>query len=428
MSIEASKQAFEEAQSIFPGGVNSPVRAFKAVGGSPIFIDKAKGAYLYDVDGNRYIDYVLSWGPMILGHAKDEVIEAVKEAVEKGTSYGAPSPLETRLGKLLQERVPYLERLRMVSSGTEATMSAIRVARGVTKRDKIVKFIGCYHGHSDAFLVQAGSGVATFGLPNSPGVPAATAQDTLTLPYNDKDALRECFEQQGAEIAGVIIEGVAGNMGLIPADKDFIQLIRDLTQQYGALFIMDEVMTGFRASYTGATGLYQVEPDLLCLGKVVGGGFPVAVFGGKKEYMDAVAPLGAIYQAGTLSGNPIAMTAGYETVKGLTLELFKQMEERVDQLCHGLKDLAKRYQVPLQVVHCGTMFGFFFNPHPVRNFEDSKNSDQELFARVHKALLAKGIYLAPSQYESNFMSTAHTKEDIEVTLSAFEEVFGEIYG
>lgn len=428
MKQEKSKQAFLEAQTVFPGGVNSPVRAFKAVGGTPLFIEKAKGAYLYDVDGQAYIDYVLSWGPMILGHAPDAVISAVQSGVEKGTSYGAPSPLETKLGKLLQERVPHLERLRMVNSGTEATMSAIRVARGATNRDKIVKFSGCYHGHNDSFLVEAGSGVATFALPNSPGVPASTASQTITLPYNDIPALKECFEQHGTEIAGVIIEAVAGNMGLIKAEEAFIQAIRDVTREYGALLIIDEVMTGFRASYTGATGLYQVEPDLICLGKVVGGGFPVAAFGGKKFYMDQVAPLGPIYQAGTLSGNPIAMIAGYETVKRLTPELFQQVVERVEQLCIGLERLKEKYRIPLQIVRVGTMFGFFFNEHPVCNFEDSKASDHSLFAKVHRLLLERGIYIAPSQYESNFMSTEHTKEDIDRTLQAFDQVFGELYG
>lgn len=428
MKLQKSQEAFEAAQGIFPGGVNSPVRAFKAVGGNPVFIDKAKGSYLYDLDGNAYIDYVLSWGPMILGHAPDSVITAVQDSVTRGTSYGAPSPLESRLGALLQERVPYLERLRMVSSGTEATMSAVRLARGVTGRQKLIKFIGCYHGHSDSFLVEAGSGLATFGQPNSPGVTPGTAQDTISLPYNDLTTLEACFEENGSDIAAVIIEAVAGNMGLIKADQVFIEKIRELTSQYGALFIIDEVMTGFRASYTGATGLYGVEPDLLCLGKVVGGGFPMAVFGGKKVYMDQIAPLGAVYQAGTLSGNPIAMTAGYETLRALTPEVFSEMEEKVDLLCHGLRNLAKTYQVPLQVVQTGTMFGFFFNSQEVRNFEDSKASDQALFAKVHGRLLEQGVYLAPSQYEANFMSAAHSKEDIEKTLAAFETVFGELYG
>lgn len=428
MNREGSKAAFKEAKKVFPGGVNSPVRAFKAVGGSPVFIDRAKGAYLYDVDGNAYIDYVLSWGPMILGHADDRVVQAIQTSVEKGTSFGAPSPLETRLGQLLQERVPSLEQLRMVSSGTEATMSAIRLARGVTGRDKIVKFAGCYHGHSDSFLVQAGSGVATLGLPNSPGVTEATARDTVTLPYNDLDSLEECFEQQGATIAAVIIEAVAGNMGLIKADPEFIQAIRSLTAKHGSLFIIDEVMTGFRASYQGAIGLYGVDPDLVCFGKVVGGGFPMALFGGKKEYMSQISPSGAVYQAGTLSGNPVAMTAGYETLRVLTPSLFKEMEDLTSSLCQGLKEIASRYQLPLQVVQVGTMFGFFFNDKPVRNFEDSKSSDQEVFAKVHAALLAEGIYLAPSQYESNFMSASHSKEDIAKTLVAFEKVVGDIYG
>lgn len=428
MNRTRSKSAFEEAQTVFPGGVNSPVRAFKAVGGSPVFIDRAKGAYLYDIDGNAYIDYVQSWGAMVLGHVQERVVAAIQKAVEQGTSFGAPSPLETRLGQLLQERIPYLERLRMVSSGTEATMSAIRLARAVTGRDKLVKFIGCYHGHSDSFLVQAGSGVATLGLPNSPGVTQSTAQDTIALPYNDIEALKLCFEQEGESIACVIIEAVAGNMGLIEADKVFIDTIRQLTSETGTLFIIDEVMTGFRASYEGATSLYEVEPDLLCFGKVVGGGFPMALFGGKKEYMDQIAPLGGVYQAGTLSGNPVAMTAGYETLSALTPEVFTGMERLTNQLCQGLRELATVYKVPLQVVQVGTMFGFFFNSKPVRNFEDSKSSDQSLFAKVHTMLLERGIYLAPSQYESNFMSAVHTKADIDQTLVAFASVFGELYG
>ncbi|MGT2756285.1 glutamate-1-semialdehyde 2,1-aminomutase [Streptococcus ovuberis] len=428
MNLEQSQQAFEAAKQIFPGGVNSPVRAFGAVGGTPRFIDRAKGAYLYDVDGNRYIDYVLSWGPMILGHAHDEVLQAVKDSVDKGTSYGAPSPLETRLGQLLKARLPYLERLRMVSSGTEATMSAIRLARGVTKRDKIIKFIGCYHGHSDAFLVAAGSGLATFGQPNSPGVPIGTAADTITLPYNDREALKACFEAHGQDIAGLIIEGIAGNMGLIPADEAFIKDCRELTRQYGALFILDEVMTGFRAHYGGAAAVYGIEPDLVCLGKVVGGGFPMAVFGGKKVYMDQIAPLGAVYQAGTLSGNPIAMTAGYETLSRLSPELFDQMEQQVKILCQGLRELAAKHQVPMQVVHRGTMFGFFFNDQPVRQFSDAAESDHDLFAKVHQGLLKRGIYLAPSQYEANFISAAHSPEDIEETLVAFDQVLGDCHG
>lgn len=423
MNRENSIKAFEEAKTLFPGGVNSPVRAFKAVGGTPLFIKKAKGAYLYDEDNNQYIDYVLSWGPMILGHAHDEVLDAVSKSLYDGTSYGAPSIKETKLAKLLQERLPILEKMRFVSSGTEATMSAIRLARGITKKDKIVKFIGNYHGHSDSFLVQAGSGVATFSLPNSPGVTAATANDTITLPYNDVNALVELFEKDGDKIACVIVEAVAGNMGLVQGSHEFIRAIREVTTKHNALFIMDEVMSGFRSSYTGALGVYDVQPDLVTLGKVVGGGFPVAVFGGKQEYMDYVAPVGAVYQAGTLSGNPIAMVAGYETVKRLTPEVFEYMTSLVTELCDGLRQLAKQYQIALQVEQVGTMFGFFFNEHKVTNFEQSTQSNQELFAKVHQQLLEQGIYLAPSQYESNFISASHMTEDIEKTLHAFERIF-----
>lgn len=423
MKREQSNHYFTAAQQLFPGGVNSPVRAFKAVGGHPIFIEKAQGAYLYDVDGNRYIDYVLSWGPMILGHAPQSVLPAVEEAIWQGTSFGAPSPREIALGQLIQERLPYMERMRMVNSGTEATMSAIRVARGVTQRSKIVKFIGCYHGHSDSFLVQAGSGLASFGIADSAGVIPQVAGETIALPYNDVAALEACFEQHGQDIACVIVEGLAGNMGLIPADPDFIASIRSLTQNYGALFILDEVMTGFRAHYQGAAGFYDTVPDLVCLGKVIGGGFPVAAFGGKARYMDQVAPLGAIYQAGTLSGNPVAMTAGFETLSQLTPQLFAEIEAKTDYFCQGLRALAARYQLDLQVVSAGTMFGFFFSPQPVRNFADAQAADQELFARLHGLLLEQGIYLAPSQYESNFMSSAHSREDLDQTLAAFDRAF-----
>lgn len=418
-----SQVEFEKAQAVFPGGVNSPVRAFKAVGGTPLFIESAKGAYLHDVDNNHYIDYVLSWGPMILGHAEDHVVSAVQQAIAQGTSYGAPSPHETRLGELLQQRVPYLEKLRMVNSGTEATMSAIRVARAYTKRDKIVKFIGCYHGHSDSFLVQAGSGIATLSIPNSPGVTEHVVQDTLTVPYNDVTALQDCFKQYGNQIAAVIVEAVAGNMGFVKGKDSFIQAIRRCTTEHGALMIVDDVMAGFRASYTGSLGVYDVEPDLICLGKVVGGGFPVAVFGGKKEYIDCVAPLGSVYQAGTLSGNPIAMCAGYETLMQLTPDLFTSIEKNVKLLCNGLKELAQKHQIALQVDYAGTMFGFFFSSKKVENFEDAKQANHILFAKVYHLLLERGIYIAPSQYESNFMSSAHTKEDIQATLQAFDDVF-----
>jgi len=426
MKRTQSNDYFKEAESIFPGGVNSPVRAFKAVGGNPLFIDHSQGAYLYDVDGNQFVDYVLSWGPMILGHARKEVLEEVQEALWEGTSYGAPSPREIKLGKLIKERLPFVERIRMVNSGTEATMSAIRLARGITKRLKVVKFIGCYHGHSDSFLVQAGSGVASFGIADSAGVIPEVARETIALPYNDVKALQTCFDEHGSEIACVIVEAVAGNMGLIPGHKEFIEEIRRLTTEAGSLFIMDEVMTGFRAHYQGAVGLYQVDPDLICLGKVIGGGFPVAAFGGKAQYMNQIAPLGDIYQAGTLSGNPIAMAAGYENLRLLTKEVFDQTVEKTDYLCQGIRQLAEKRGLALQVVSVGTMFGFFFSEKPVLNFEDSKQANHQLFAKLHGLLLEEGVYIAPSQYESNFLSSAHSFEDLDRTLAAFDKAFSQL--
>ena len=426
MKRTQSNDFFKEAESIFPGGVNSPVRAFKAVGGNPLFIDHSHGAYLYDVDGNQFVDYVLSWGPMILGHARKEVLEEVQEALWEGTSYGAPSPREIKLGKLIKERLPFVERIRMVNSGTEATMSAIRLARGITKRPKVVKFIGCYHGHSDSFLVQAGSGVASFGIADSAGVIPEVARETIALPYNDVKALQTCFDEHGSEIACVIVEAVAGNMGLIPGHKEFIEEIRRLTTESGSLFIMDEVMTGFRAHYQGAVGLYQVDPDLICLGKVIGGGFPVAAFGGKAQYMNQIAPLGDIYQAGTLSGNPIAMAAGYENLRLLTKEVFDQTVEKTDYLCQGIRQLAEKRGLALQVVSVGTMFGFFFSEKPVLNFEDSKQANHQLFAKLHGLLLEEGVYIAPSQYESNFLSSAHSFEDLDRTLAAFDKAFSQL--
>ena len=425
MKRTQSNDYFKEAESIFPGGVNSPVRAFKAVGGNPLFIDHAQGAYLFDVDGNQFVDYVLSWGPMILGHAPKDVLEKVQDALWEGTSYGAPSPREIKLGKLIKERLPFVERIRMVNSGTEATMSAIRLARGITKRPKVVKFIGCYHGHSDSFLVQAGSGVASFGIADSAGVIPEVARETIALPYNDLEALRTCFEEHGNEIACVIVEAVAGNMGLIPGHKEFIEEIRRLTTEAGSLFIIDEVMTGFRAHFQGAVGLYQVDPDLICLGKVIGGGFPVA-FGGKAQYMNQIAPLGDIYQAGTLSGNPIAMAAGYENLRLLTKEVFEQTVEKTDYLCQGIRKLAEKHGLALQVVSVGTMFGFFFSEKPVLNFEDSKQADHQLFAKAHGLLLQEGVYIAPSQYESNFLSSAHSYEDLDRTLAAFDKAFSQL--
>ena len=363
---------------------------------------------------------------MILGHAPKDVLEKVQDALWEGTSYGAPSPREIKLGKLIKERLPFVERIRMVNSGTEATMSAIRLARGITKRPKVVKFIGCYHGHSDSFLVQAGSGVASFGIADSAGVIPEVARETIALPYNDLDALRNCFEEHGHEIACVIVEAIAGNMGLIPGHKEFIEEIRRLTTEAGSLFIIDEVMTGFRAHYQGAVGLYKVDPDLICLGKVIGGGFPVAAFGGKAQYMNQIAPLGDIYQAGTLSGNPIAMAAGYENLRLLTKEVFDHTVEKTAYLCQGIRNLAEKHGVALQVVSVGTMFGFFFSEKPVLNFEDSKQADHQLFAKAHGLLLQEGVYIAPSQYESNFLSSAHSYEDLDRTLAAFDKAFSQL--
>ncbi len=416
---EKSEAAFKAAQKILPGGVNSPVRAFRSVGRNPLFIDHGKGAYLFDVDGNRYIDYVLSWGPMILGHGQEQVVAAIKQTAEKGTSFGAPSPLETQLAELIQKQVPSMELMRMVSSGTEATMSAIRLARGVTKRDKIIKFDGCYHGHSDSFLVNAGSGVATFELTDSPGVPTALAKETLSVPYNDLAAVKDIFTRNKQEIAAVIVEPIAGNMGVIPGNKEFLQGLRTLTKEAGALLIFDEVMTGFRCNYTGAQGLYEITPDLTTLGKVVGGGLPAAVFGGKREYMKQIAPEGAIYQAGTLSGNPLAMAAGIATLQQLNAAKYQKMTAHVERLLNGIKQLSIELEIPIQTVQSGTMFGFFFNKQAVTNFEQAKASDQVLFAKFYRNLLAEGIYIAPSQFEANFISTMHTEAEIDWTIKGF---------
>lgn len=422
-SIEKSKQAFKEASNYFPGGVNSPVRAFKNVGGDPLFIKKGAGSHIYDIDGNEYIDYVLSWGPLILGHADPKVVSDLQAAVSNGTSYGAPTELETELAKKIQSIVPSMEMMRMVSSGTEATMSAIRVARGVTKRDKIVKFIGNYHGHSDSLLVDAGSGVATFDINTSPGVPKSLAYDTLTSPYNDVDTIKQIFAKHGDEIACIIVEPVAGNMGVIPGTKAFLQTLRDLTQQYGSILIFDEVMSGFRAAYHGAQQLYGIKPDMTTLGKVVGGGLPVGVFGGRRDIMEQVAPAGPIYHAGTLSGNPLAMTGGISTLNQLTPEMYEQMSYKVDRLAKGIEEAAKAHHVPVVVHHVGTMWSYFFNQGPVNNFADVQKSDMDFFAKFFRALLENGVYAAPSEYETNFMSSKHTDEEIDQTIAAFNQAF-----
>ncbi|PTJ21770.1 glutamate-1-semialdehyde 2,1-aminomutase [Staphylococcus simulans] len=423
MSYEKSIEAFKKAEQLMPGGVNSPVRAFKSVDMPAIFMDHGKGSKIYDIDGNEYIDYVLSWGPLILGHENKQVIDSLHKAVDKGTSFGASTLEEIKLAELVIDRVPSIEKVRMVSSGTEATQDTIRLARGYTGRDKIVKFEGCYHGHSDSLLIKAGSGVATLGLPDSPGVPEGTAKSTITVPYNDLDAIKQAFEMYGDDIAGVIVEPVAGNMGVVPPIEGFLQGLRDITNEYGSLLIFDEVMTGFRVGYNCAQGYFDVMPDLTCLGKVIGGGLPVGAFGGKAEIMDKIAPVGSIYQAGTLSGNPLAMTSGYETLSQLTPESYEYFNELGDILEEGLKKVAKKHNVPLTVNRAGSMIGYFLNEGPVTNFAQANQSDLKLFSEMYREMAKEGVFLPPSQFEGTFLSTAHTKEDIERTIEAFDKAF-----
>ncbi|UXR39002.1 glutamate-1-semialdehyde 2,1-aminomutase [Staphylococcus simulans] len=423
MSYEKSIEAFKKAEQLMPGGVNSPVRAFKSVDMPAIFMDHGKGSKIYDIDGNEYIDYVLSWGPLILGHENKQVIDSLHKAVDKGTSFGASTLEEIKLAELVVDRVPSIEKVRMVSSGTEATQDTIRLARGYTGRDKIVKFEGCYHGHSDSLLIKAGSGVATLGLPDSPGVPEGTAKSTITVPYNDLDAIKQAFEMYGDDIAGVIVEPVAGNMGVVPPIEGFLQGLRDITNEYGSLLIFDEVMTGFRVGYNCAQGYFDVMPDLTCLGKVIGGGLPVGAFGGKAEIMDKIAPVGSIYQAGTLSGNPLAMTSGYETLSQLTPESYEYFNELGDILEEGLKKVAKKHNVPLTVNRAGSMIGYFLNEGPVTNFAQANQSDLKLFSEMYREMAKEGVFLPPSQFEGTFLSTAHTKEDIERTIEAFDKAF-----
>jgi glutamate-1-semialdehyde 2,1-aminomutase len=425
-SYERSKAAYEEAVRLLPGGVNSPVRAFKSVKMTPIFMARGKGSKIYDIDGNEYIDYVLSWGPLILGHANPRVVEALKKVTENGTSFGAPTLIENELAKLVIERVPSIEIVRMVNSGTEATMSAIRLARGYTGRNKIVKFEGSYHGHGDSLLIKAGSGVATLGLPDSPGVPEAVAQNTITVPYNDLESVRYAFERFGEDIAAVIVEPVAGNMGVVPPVPGFLQGLRDITKQYGALLIFDEVMTGFRVDYHCAQGYFGIEPDLTCLGKVIGGGLPVGAYGGKAEIMEKVAPSGPVYQAGTLSGNPLAMTAGYETLIQLTPETYDEFRKKADRLEEGLRKAAEKYEIPHAINRAGSMIGFFFTNEKVINYEKAKTSDLEMFATYYREMAEQGIFLPPSQFEGLFLSTEHTDEDIEKTIAAAEHAFAKI--
>ncbi|WP_040928668.1 glutamate-1-semialdehyde 2,1-aminomutase [Nosocomiicoccus massiliensis] len=423
---EISKQLFDEAVHLMPGGVNSPVRAFKSVNMDPLFIDSAKGAKVKDVDGNEYIDYVLSWGPLILGHTDEEVVEAIKQQAEKGSSFGAPTAVENELAKLVIDRVPSVEMIRFVSSGTEATLAALRLARGYTNRNKILKFEGCYHGHSDSLLIKAGSGVATLGLPDSPGVPEGTAKNTITVPYNDKESLKVAFEHYGDDIAAVIMEPVAGNMGVVPPVNDFLQYVRDITNEYGSLLIFDEVMTGFRVGYNCAQGYFGIDPDITCLGKVIGGGLPVGAFGGKKEIIERIAPAGDIYQAGTLSGNPLAMTAGLHTLKQLNKESYDHFNHLGDMIEEGLTEVFKEFNVPFTINRAGSMIGFFLTDGPVENFEDANGSDLKLFAKLYPEMIKEGVYLPPSQFEGMFLSTKHTEEDIKFTIEAFRNALSRI--
>ena len=419
LNIPLSIENFQKAQDLLPGGVDSPVRAFRAVGGQPLFIQRGEGPYLYDVDGNRYIDYVLSWGPLILGHAHPEVVLALNQAVARGTSYGAPSPLETELAQSVQSSMPNIEMIRFVNSGTEATMTALRLARAFTKRDKIIKFEGCYHGHADLLLVQAGSGVATLGLPDSPGVPPATVQDTLVARYNDLESISTLFEQYPEEIAAVIVEPVAGNMGVVPPEQGFLGGLREVTKQFDALLIFDEVMTGYRVHPGGAQTLYGITPDLTTLGKVIGGGLPVGAYGGRREIMELIAPSGPVYQAGTLSGNPLAMTAGIVTLKILQQPgVWEQMESAVDELTAGFAEAAQAASVPIQQKRVGTMFATFFSETPIKDWPTARGSDTDRFGRYFQAMLEAGIYIAPSQFEAGFMSIAHGKSTIARTVEA----------
>lgn len=425
-NYDRSKEAFQEASKVMPGGVNSPVRAFKSVGLDPIFMEKGKGSKIYDIDKNEYIDYVLSYGPLILGHADEKVVNSLKEVAELGTSFGAPSTYETKLAELVVERVPSIEIVRMVNSGTEATMSALRLARGYTGRNKILKFEGCYHGHGDSLLIKAGSGVATLGLPDSPGVPEGIAMNTITVPYNDLESVRYAFKEFGDDIAGVIIEPVAGNMGVVPPHAGFLEELRTITEENGTLLIFDEVMTGFRVGYNCAQGYYGVTPDLTCLGKVIGGGLPVGAYGGKKEIMAQIAPSGPIYQAGTLSGNPLAMTAGYETLAQLTPDSYKEFERKAERLGKGLSKAAEKYNIPHTVNRAGSMVGFFFTDQDVVNFETASSSNLDYFTQYFKEMLDQGVSIPPSQFEGLFLSTAHTDQDIDQTIAAAEAAFSKL--
>ncbi len=427
-STVKSKALMARARELFPGGVNSPVRAFGGVGGEPLFAERGKGARIWDADGNEYIDYVLSWGPLVLGHAAPVVLDALRATMQRGTSFGIPTGLETELAELVHGRMPHVEMMRFVSSGTEATMSALRLARAATGRDLLLKFDGCYHGHGDSFLVRAGSGVATLGLPNSPGVPDALASLTLTAPFNDAAAVEEVMRAHGDRIAAIFVEPIVGNSGFIAPDASFLPLLRRLATENGALLVFDEVMTGFRVAQGGASQYFDVVPDLTTLGKVIGGGLPVAAYGGRRDLMALVAPQGPMYQAGTLSGNPLAMAAGIATLTALTPGLHESIAGRTRALVEGLRGIAAHHGVPFSADCAGSMFGFFFRAEPVRSYSDAKTADVELFRRFFHAALAQGVYLAPSAFEAGFTSAAHGDEEIALTLERLDAAMREARG